>query len=101
MNTLIFMTFVAAAAAATVVSNKVPEVPEVAKVPDVAELTKVSEEAKVPEEAEVASITDLAEDGEVQYDEFGVPIRTLPSYMQSLTLGVVGPDDRLISRLVI
>ncbi|KAJ8710727.1 hypothetical protein PYW08_009242 [Mythimna loreyi] len=91
MNSFIFMTLVAAAAAATVVSQKVSKV------------VKPSDVAKAHEDSEVARTTDLANNEEVKYsyiyDEFGVPMRTLPDNLQSINVGVVGPDDRLISRV--
>ncbi|KAJ8710729.1 hypothetical protein PYW08_009244 [Mythimna loreyi] len=92
MNSFVFLTLVAAATAAAVVSQKVPEVQEQVNPSDV---------AKASEDSEVAPMTDSADDEDVKYiyDEYGVPMRTLPDYRQSLTVGVVGPDDRLISRV--
>ncbi|KAJ8710730.1 hypothetical protein PYW08_009245 [Mythimna loreyi] len=73
MNSLLLVTLIAAAAVASVVSNKVSE-PEVDKVVKETELE------------------------EFEYDEFGVPLRTVPASRQNLNVGIVGPDDRLISR---
>ncbi|KAJ8710728.1 hypothetical protein PYW08_009243 [Mythimna loreyi] len=73
MNSLLVVTLIAAAAVASVVSNKVSE----------PELDKTVKETELEE---------------FEYDEFGVPLRTVPASRQNLNVGTVGPDDRLISR---
>ncbi|KAJ8710147.1 hypothetical protein PYW07_009513 [Mythimna separata] len=83
MNSLVFLALLAAAAAATVVNHNVPEV------------VKPSDVAEIPEDSDLAH----EEETKYIYDEFGVPMRTLPESRQSLSVGVVGPDDRLISRV--